>query len=241
MVTNFENWFFIFNNDIIFLVAYKAKEEIMVYTGGFWLHVIVASMFGGKTESLIYYIKRARIAGQKVQVFKPAFDDRYDAQRICTHDGLDEEAIVVKTDREILELVDPDTKLVAVDEGQFFGRELPDVCEWLANKGYRVIVAGLAVNAIGSPFNPMPDLMARADHVTTLHAICTKCGQLASKTQLLRNGNPIPWQKEEIRFVGDEKDGFEARCRKCWKVPGRPEFKEKKRVIRLAAMITVPS
>jgi len=189
------------------------------YNGG-WIEVVCGSMFSGKTEELIRRVRRARIAKQKVQVFKPQIDIRYQVEKVSSHDGLAWEAIPVGHAREILDRLDPDTNVVAVDEAQFFDWELSDVCQELAKRGLRVIAAGLDMDFRGEPFGPMPLLMAEAEEVTKLQAICVICGAPASRTQRLINNLPAGYDEPIILVGGSE--SYEARCRTCHEVPGKP-------------------
>ena len=186
------------------------------YNGG-WIEVICGSMFSGKTEELIRRIRRARIARQKVQVFKPALDDRYHAQQVSSHNGLQWQAIPIGSARDILERLEPDTTVVAVDEVQFFDWEISKVCTELAEQGLRVILGGLDMDFRGEPFGPMPLLMAEAEEVTKLQAICVVCGAPASRTQRLINSEPAAYDDPIILVGGSE--SYEARCRRCHEVP----------------------
>lgn len=190
------------------------------YNGG-WIEVVCGSMFSGKTEELIRRIRRARIAKQKVQVFKPAIDNRYEKQEVASHNGLHWEAIPVGNAHEIEERIEDDTTVVAVDEAQFFDWELSKVCNRLADRGVRVILAGLDVDFRGEPFGPMPLLMAEAEEVRKLQAICVVCGAPASRTQRLINGNPAAFDEPIILVGGGE--SYEARCRHCHEVPRKSE------------------
>jgi thymidine kinase len=190
------------------------------YNGG-WIELVCGSMFSGKTEELIRRIRRARIAKQKVQVFKPALDNRYHVEQVSSHDGLRWEAVPIGHSREILEHLEPDTTVVAVDEAQFFDWELSEVCDELAKRGLRVILAGLDMDFRGEPFGPMPLLMAMAEEVTKLQAICVVCGAPASRTQRLINGQPAAYD-DPVIFVGGS-ESYEARCRHCHEVPRKPE------------------
>ncbi|RMF39143.1 MAG: thymidine kinase [Chloroflexi bacterium] len=183
------------------------------------LEVICGSMFSGKTEELIRRVHRAQIARQKVQVFKPSLDDRYALERVTSHNGMGLDAIVVHGAEEILRLVEPDTDVVAIDEAQFFGWEIAEVCDTLANRGVRVIVAGLDMDFRGEPFGPMPVLMAQAEKVDKLQAICVVCGGEASRTQRLINGRPAAYE-DPVILVGAQ-EVYEARCRACHQVPRR--------------------
>jgi thymidine kinase len=177
-------------------------------------------MFSGKTEELIRRLRRAQIAKQKVQVFKPVIDDRYGIQRITSHNGLYVEALPVKDAISILDLVEPDTTVVAVDEVQFFDWQISRVCEALAGRGVRVIAAGLDMDFRGEPFGPMPVLMAEAEEVSKLQAICVVCGRPGSRTQRLIDGKPASYDDPVIMVGASEV--YEARCRHCHEVPGKP-------------------
>jgi len=182
-----------------------------------WIEVICGSMFSGKTEELIRRVRRAQIARQKVQVFKPRLDDRYQFERVASHTGMQLDAIVVGGAREIPPLVAPDTTVVVIDEGQFFDWTIADVCDFLADNGRRVIIAGLDLDFRGEPFGPMPLLMAQAERVDNLQAICVVCGAPASRTQRLINGQPASYD-DPVIMVGAE-EVYEARCRHCHQVP----------------------
>ncbi len=184
-------------------------------TGG-WVEVICGSMFSGKTEELIRRVRRAQIARQKVQVFKPAIDTRYAEREVASHNGLQVEAVPVENARQIRALIEPDTTVVALDEVQFFDDDVVSLCEELANRGVRVIVAGLDMNFRGEPFGPMPVLMARAERIDKLQAICVVCGGPASRTQRLINGEPAAYD-DPVILVGAQ-EVYEARCRGCHKV-----------------------
>lgn len=184
-----------------------------------WVEVVCGSMFSGKTEELIRRIRRAQIAKQNVQVFKPALDDRYHAEQVASHNGLQWEALPVRNARDIFEKLHPETTVIAVDEAQFFDWEISEVCNELADGGLRVIVAGLDMDFRGEPFGPMPLLMAEAEEVTKLQAICVTCGAPASRTQRLIDGNPAAYDEPVILVGGSE--SYEARCRHCHEVPRR--------------------
>ena len=174
-------------------------------------------MFAGKTEELIRRVRRAQIARQKVQIFKPALDNRYTAERVSSHNGVHVEATAVTRSQAILDLVAPDTTVVAIDEAQFFDWQVAEVCNELANRGVRVIVAGLDMDFRGEPFGPMPVLMAEAERVDKLQAICVVCGAEASRTQRLVNRQPASYN-DPIILVGAQ-EAYEARCRGCHEVP----------------------
>jgi thymidine kinase len=176
-------------------------------------------MFSGKTEELIRRVRRSQIAKQKVQVFKPVIDDRYGVQKITSHNGLYVEAMPVQDATMILDLVESDTTVVAVDEIQFFDWQISRVCGELAGRGMRVIAAGLDLDFRGEPFGPMPVLMAEAEQVDKLQAICIVCGRPASRTQRLIDGEPASYD-DPVILVGAS-EVYEARCRHCHKVPGK--------------------
>ena len=173
-----------------------------------WIEVIAGSMFSGKSEELIRRLRRAKIARQRVQVFKPTIDERYSRDHIVSHSEMRHESRAVRTAREILELVDPATEVVGIDEGQFFDNDLVHVANALASRGIRVIVAGLDQDYTGRPFGPMPQLLAVAEYITKTHAICVRCGQPANYSQRT-------FESEERVAVGAA-DKYEARCRMCF-------------------------
>ena len=181
------------------------------------IEVICGSMFSGKTEELIRRVKRAQIARKRVQVFKPALDTRYSAEHVASHDGVRAQAVAVATAAEIADLVDPPTEVVAIDEVQFLDAAVVGLCDALAAGGKRVIVAGLDQDFRGESFGPMPELMARAENVDKLQAICVCCGGPASRTQRLINGEPASYH-DPIILVGAT-EAYEARCRRCHQVP----------------------
>ncbi|MBI3943892.1 MAG: thymidine kinase [Chloroflexi bacterium] len=185
------------------------------------IEIVCGSMFSGKTEELIRRVKRATIARMKVQVFKPLLDNRYEGERINSHSGIKFDAQPVVSATDIIRAVEPDTEIVAIDEIQFFDWEISEVCNLLADRGIVVLAAGLDLDFRGEPFGPMPLLMAQAEQVTKLSAICVVCGGPASRTQRLINGNPASYS-DPIILVGAS-DAYEARCRKCHVVTGRPE------------------
>ncbi|ABY91413.1 MAG: Thymidine kinase [Caldanaerobacter subterraneus] len=182
-----------------------------------FIEVIVGPMFSGKSEELIRRIKRAQIAKQKVQVFKPAIDDRYSIDKVVSHNGTNINAISVVKAFEIIELLEEDTEVIAIDEIQFFDHSIVDVVREIADLGKRVICAGLDMDFRGEPFGPTPDVMAIAESVDKLTAICVKCGNPATRTQRLINGKPAKYD-DPIILVGAH-ETYEARCRKCHEVP----------------------
>ncbi|WP_276500615.1 thymidine kinase [Terrimonas pollutisoli] len=172
-----------------------------------WIEVICGSMFSGKTEELIRRLKRVKIANLKVEIFKPALDTRYDEVRIISHDTNEIQSTPIDNSQKIL-LLAQDVDVIGIDEAQFFDNELPNVCDQLAYRGMRVIVAGLDMDFTGKPFGQMPFIMAKADYVTKLHAICVKCGHIANYSY-----RKIP---NEDQVMLGAKDVYEPRCRKCY-------------------------
>ena len=172
-----------------------------------WIEVIVGSMFSGKTEELIRRLRRAQIANLKVEIYKPAIDKRYNEQQIVSHNSMSLLSTPVDNSQSIL-LLSSEAEVVGIDEAQFFDDELVDVCNILANKGIRVIVAGLDMNFKGSPFGPMPKLLAIAEYITKVHAICVRCGDIAQYS-FRKNAN------ENLVLIG-EKDLYESLCRACY-------------------------
>jgi thymidine kinase len=173
-----------------------------------WLEVVTGSMFSGKSEELIRRLRRAQIARQRVQVFKPAIDDRYAPAHVTSHSEMKIPSETVTSSRELLERVSPDTEVIGIDEGQFFDVELPAVCNTLADQGKRVIVAGLDQDYLGKPFDPMPQLLAIAEYITKTLAICMVCGGPANHTQRL--------VASRERVLVGATGAYEARCRHCF-------------------------
>ena len=186
-----------------------------------WIEVVVGPMFSGKSEELIRRLRRAEFARQRVQIFKPAIDERYAANEIISHSGLGIPSDSVTKASEIMERVQPRTEVVGIDEAQFLGDDVVDVCTKLANLGKRVIVTGLDTDFRGRPFEPMPRLLAVAEEITKLLAICVRCGNPAVHTQRLV-------ESEELVVVGAS-GMYEARCRRCFE-PNPALAKEKKDV-----------
>lgn len=172
-----------------------------------WIEVICGSMFSGKTEELIRRLKRAEFAQQKVEIFKPAVDVRYDENDVVSHQGTTITSTPVESASSILLMVS-DVDVVGIDEAQFFDNELPSVCQKLANSGIRVVVAGLDMDFLGNPFGPMPALMANAEYVSKVHAICLSCGDLAQFSFRKTNNNAIV-------FLGETNE-YAPLCRKCY-------------------------
>lgn len=177
------------------------------------IEVITGSMFSGKTDELIRRLRRAHIARQKIQVFKPAIDNRYAVEKVTSHAGSEFDAMPVANAEGVAMLIEPDTTVVAIDEAQFFDGQLPDVAELLAAEGRSVIVSGLDQDFLGRPFGPMPTLLALADQITKLSAICTVCGAEATRTQRMVGGRPAAADDPLIVVGGMNDDRYEARCR----------------------------
>jgi len=172
-----------------------------------WIEVVCGSMFSGKTEELIRRLNRARIANQKVEIFKPAIDTRYDEEDVVSHNANAVKSNPVQNASQIL-FYDQDFEVVGIDEAQFFDDELISVCDELANRGKRVIVAGLDMDFTGKPFGPIPKLMAIAEYVTKVHAICIRCGNLAHYSHRKA-------KDDQLVLLG-ETDAYEPLCRKCF-------------------------
>ncbi len=181
------------------------------------IEVITGSMFCGKTDELIRRLRRATIARQKVQVFKPTIDNRYAEEKVTSHAGSEYDAVPIQSARQLLEHLEKDTTVVAIDEAQFFDETIISLVQELANKGLRVILAGLDTDFRGEPFGPMPRLMAEAEIVDKLHAICMVCGEPACRTQRLVNGRPAHFH-DPVVIVGAA-ELYEARCRQHHIVP----------------------
>lgn len=182
-----------------------------------WIEVICGSMFAGKTEELIRRINRIHYAKKTVMVFKPAIDNRYDQKAVVSHSQKKVDSIPVNAPKEILNYINELPYAVAIDEAQFFNHDLIDILERLANSGVRVIVAGLDLDFRGEPFGIMPEILARAEYVTKLQAICQVCGAPATRTQRIINGHPADYDDPIILVSASEK--YEARCRHCHQVP----------------------
>lgn len=173
-----------------------------------WIEVIAGSMFSGKSEELIRRLRRAKIARQRVQVFKPKIDSRFSESHIVSHSEMRHESSNVRSAADLLENLDPETEVVGIDEGQFFDNDLVDVANELARRGLRVIIAGLDQDYTGRPWEPMPQLLAIAEYITKTHAICLRCGQTANYSQRT-------FDSEERVAVG-ALGMYEARCRRCF-------------------------
>jgi thymidine kinase len=181
------------------------------------IEVVTGSMFCGKTDELIRRLRRATIARQNVQVFKPVIDIRYSEQRVTSHAGGEYDATPISKAEELLDCLDDCTTVIGIDEAQFFDSGLVDIIQSLADRGLRVIVAGLDTDFRGEPFGPMPVLMAKAERVDKLNAICMVCGEPASRTQRLVNGKPAHYN-DPVVIVGAS-ELYEARCRRHHIVP----------------------
>jgi thymidine kinase len=181
------------------------------------LIAITGSMFSGKTEELIRRVRRALYARRSVQVFKQAIDTRSGRTEIRSHNGVPHGAIAVSTSEELLARVDETTDVVAIEEAQFFDDGIVEACRDLADAGYEVVATGLDMDFRGEPFGPMPRLLAEADEIVKLRAICARCGRDASRSQRLIDGRPAP-VSAPIILVGAE-ESYEARCRHCHEVP----------------------
>jgi thymidine kinase len=175
--------------------------------GGGWIEVICGSMFSGKTEELIRRLNRAKIARQRVEIYKPAIDQRYDQVNVVSHNETAIKSTPVQAASQILLLAN-EVDVVGIDEAQFFDNELASVCNMLANDGVRVIVAGLDMDYLGNPFGPIPALMATAEYVTKVHAICIRCGNLAQYSYRT--------VKDDQLVVLGETESYEPLCRKCY-------------------------
>lgn len=173
-----------------------------------WLEVVTGSMFSGKSEELIRRLRRAQIARQKVQIFKPEIDNRFSDAHITSHSEMRIPSDNIRSSKELLAMVEEDTEVVGIDEGQFFDADLPAVCTALADSGKRVIVAGLDQDYLGKPFEPMPQLLAIAEYITKTLAICMVCGGPANHTQRLVASSE--------RVLVGAGDSYEARCRHCF-------------------------
>jgi thymidine kinase len=188
------------------------SEQLHVQRGNLgWIEVICGSMFSGKSEELIRRLRRAQIARQRVQIFKPKLDSRFSEDHIVSHSEMKIRSQLVSQAREILDLLDGRTQVIGIDEGQFFDMDLAYVCNNLADSGKRVIVAGLDQDFRGKPFDPMPQLLSIAEYITKTLAICVRCGAPANRTQRLVE-NPD-------RLMVGATDAYEARCRLCFDPP----------------------
>lgn len=185
-----------------------------------WIEVISGCIFAGKTEELIRRINVLSYAKKNIIVFKPKIDNRYSDSEIVSHSGAKVPCLVVEKAQDILKKIEADTEVVAIDEVQFFDKDIVEVCEYLADKGIRVMVAGLDKDFRGESFGVMPELLTRAEFVTKLTAVCAKCGAPATRTQRLVNGKPAGFEDPIVMVGADE--SYEPRCRHCHQVPNKP-------------------
>lgn len=185
-----------------------------------WIEIICGSMYAGKTEELLRRIRRIEYAKKTILVFKPKIDNRYSDGEVVSHNNERVKSINISNPKDILKYIDPIPYAIAIDEVQFLGKEVVEVCEFLANQGIRVILAGLDKDFRGEPFGIMPELLARAEYVTKLQAICQVCGAPATRTQRIINGKPAKYT-DPVVLVG-AKEHYEARCRHCHQVEGKP-------------------
>lgn len=185
-----------------------------------WIEVICGSMFSGKTEELIRRLKRAKIANQRVEIFKPRVDTRYDNVKVVSHDDNYILSTPIVHSSDILN-VSKDVNVVGIDEAQFFDAELPEYCQQLALRGIRIIIAGLDMDFRGKPFGPIPQLLAVAEYITKVHAICSHCGNLATHSYRLSD------QEKSTVFLG-EKNAYEPRCRTCYAMGNILDLQEQK-------------
>jgi thymidine kinase len=195
-------------------------RDVTLYQGDGqgWIEVITGVMFSGKSEELIRRVRRALIARRRVQVFKSALDDRYHGiGHVSSHDGSGVDAVAVRSSVEVAERIHPQTQVVAVDEIQFLDDGIVDVISALADRGARVIVAGIDMDFRGEPFGPMARILALAEAVDKLHAICMVCGAAATRNQRFVDGEPAPYESPVVQVGGHE--SYEARCRRCHQVP----------------------
>ena len=188
-----------------------------------WIETISGCMCADKTEELIRRFKVLEFAKKEIMVFKPLIDNRYSQTRVVSHAGSSVESHVISDAAEILDIIKPTTQVVAIDEAQFFDDNICDVCNELADRGIRVMAAGLDTNFKGEPFGPMPQLITEAEFVTKLAAVCNKCGAPATRTQRIIDGRPASYN-DPIILVGAS-ESYEARCRHCHEVPDKPKVK----------------
>jgi len=194
-----------------------------------WIEVISGPMFAGKTEELLRRVKRLEYARKNIVVFKPIIDNRYSDNEVVSHNNTRTKSVNITMASEIFNHIDANTDVVAIDEVQFLDEEAVDICEFLANKGVRVIASGLDRDFRGEPFGFMPRLLSIAEYVTKLTAICVKCGIPATRTQRMVNGRPARYD-DPIVMIGAE-ESYEARCRHCHKVYRKPNLYRNKKLI----------
>jgi len=200
-------------------------RDVTLYQGDGqgWIEVITGVMFSGKSEEMIRRVRRSLIARRRVQVFKSALDDRYHGiGHVSSHDGSGVDAVPVRSSLEIAERVHPRAQVIAIDEAQFLDDGIVELISVLADRGARVIVAGIDMDFRGEPFGPMPRILAMAESVDKLHAICMVCGASATRNQRLVNGEPAPYESPVVQVGGHE--SYEARCRRCHQVPSDARY-----------------
>ena len=185
-----------------------------------YIETVIGPMYSGKSEELIRRLKRAKIAKQNIVVFKPQIDDRYSKEDVVSHSGDSIKAIPISDSNQIYDHIDEKTQVVGIDEVQFFNSKIVDVCEYLADKGVRVMVAGLDKDFRGEAFGVMPELLTKGEFVTKLTAVCAKCGSPATRTQRLVDGKPASFD-DPVVLVGAV-DHYEPRCRHCHEVVNKP-------------------
>lgn len=199
----------------------QVEHRMNTQSGGGWIELICGSMFSGKTEELLRRVRRSEIARRRIQLFKPQIDNRYGRDLLASHNGMSRGDVVILEDTaSLLTRVKRGTEVVAIDEVQFFNPAVAGICQELADQGKQVIAAGLDQDFRGEPFGPIPLLMALAERVDKLHAICVQCGSPATRTQRLIDGKPARYDEPIILVGGSE--SYEARCRDCHDVPARP-------------------
>lgn len=189
-----------------------------------WIEVISGCMFAGKTEELIRRINVLEYAHKKIAVFKPKIDNRYDDACVVSHSGSSVNSFAIEKAKEIFDHIDESYDVIAIDEVQFFDEEIVDICDYFADHGKRVMIAGLDMDFRGEPFGVMPKLFTHAEFVTKLTAVCMKCGAPATRSQRLINGAPAKYH-DPIILVGANEQ-YEARCRHCHEVPGKKEIEK---------------
>jgi thymidine kinase len=200
----------------------KGELFVLVMKQNGWVEVICGSMFSGKSEELIRRVRRATYGNQKVIVFKPAIDNRYAERSVVSHNGNSIEAHPINKSHEIYDYIDESHDVIGIDEVQFFDEDIVGVCQDLADRGYRVVCAGLDLDFRGEPFGPVPKLMAICEEVVKLNAICPVCGQPSSRTQRLINGKPASYD-DPVILVGAS-ESYEPRCRHHHEVPNKPVY-----------------
>ncbi len=203
------------------MITEGENRDVYIMKQSGWVELICGSMFSGKSEELIRRVRRATFGNLSVRVFKPAIDNRYAEESVVSHNGTSILARPVDSSADILNYIDENIDVIGIDEIQFFDEQIVEIVDELANRGYRVIVAGLDTDFRGEPFGPMPALMALSEIVTKLNAICPVCGSPASRTQRLIDGEPASYD-DPIILVGAS-ESYEPRCRHHHEVPNKPK------------------